>query len=175
MSERGAVSGERRILGIDPGLAVTGFGIIDAIGTRASAAAMGTIRTRVSDGRAPRLGRIAERVGELIDEYHPDEMAVEQQYVAKNVRSAMALGEARAAAMVAAAMRGIPVFEFPPSSIKEAVTGHGAAPKEQVQQMVMVHLGLDEPPSPLDVSDALAVAIARLADLSLEMALARGA
>lgn len=169
MSER------RRIIGIDPGLAVTGFGIIDVAGTRASAAAMGTIRTRASDGRALRLGLIAERVGALIDEHHPDEMAVEQQYVAENVRSAMALGEARAAAMVAAAMREVPVFEFAPAAIKEAVTGHGGAPKEQVQQMVMVHLGLEEPPSPLDVSDALAVAITRLADLSLETALARGA
>jgi crossover junction endodeoxyribonuclease RuvC len=85
----------------------------------------------------------------------------------------MVIGEARAAALVAAAASGCPVFEFTPAAIKESVTGHGGAPKEQVRDMVVLHLDLDEPPAPLDASDALAVALARLAELRLEAALAR--
>lgn len=171
------MSAVRRVLGVDPGLASTGFGVVDAdaSGHSTSAVAMGAIRTRASEPRAKRLARIAERVGALIEEHRPDEVAIEQQFVAENVRTAMAIGEARAAAMVAAAARGVPVYEYAPSEVKEAVTGYGAAPKEQVRQMVMVQLGLSEPPSPLDASDALAIALTRLAELRLEAALARGA
>ena len=162
----------RRVLGIDPGLAATGFGVVDGDGHAAAAVAMGAIRTRPKEARAQRLGQIAERVGALIDEHRPDEMAIEQQYVAENVRTAMSIGEARAAAMVAAAMRNVPVFEYAPTTVKEAVTGYGGAPKEQVLQMVMVHLALSEEPSPLDASDALAIALTRLSELRLEAALA---
>lgn len=167
----------RRVLGIDPGLATTGFGVVDAnaAGRDATAVAMGTIRTRARDARADRLAQIAERVGELIEEYHPDEVAIEQHFVAQNVRSAMAIGEARAAVMVAAASRGVPVYEYAPTAVKEAVAGYGGAPKEQVQQMVMAQLNLSEEPSPLDVSDALAIALTRLSDAQLEAMAARAA
>jgi crossover junction endodeoxyribonuclease RuvC len=108
-----------------------------------------------------------------IDAYRPADLAIEQQFVAENVRSAMAIGEARAAAMVAAAAAGIGVFEYAPSAVKESVTGWGGAPKDQVAQMVAVHLGVTEVPGPLDITDALAIALTRLADLRLEQALAR--
>jgi crossover junction endodeoxyribonuclease RuvC len=132
----------RTVLGIDPGLTITGFGVVeaDAAGRDATALAMGTIRTKAREPRADRLAQIAERVGELIEAHRPDEVAIEQHFVAENVRSAMAIGEARAAVMVAAASRGLPVYE----------------------------LNLTEEPSPLDVSDALAIALTRLSDAQLE-------
>jgi crossover junction endodeoxyribonuclease RuvC len=163
----------RRVLGIDPGLAATGYGVLDGDATSARMVACGVLRTRASEPRALRLARIHDYVRALLDTHRATELAIEQQFVAENVRTAMAIGEARAAAMVAAAGAGVPVYEFPPASVKEAVTGWGGAPKEQVLQMVMVHLGLTVAPHPLDVSDALAVALARLADARLEDALAR--
>lgn len=163
----------RLVLGIDPGLAVTGYGFVEGDGTHARMLAVGVIRTPAKAPRAIRLGRIFEAITKLIEEHLPSEVAVEQQFVAENVRSAMAIGEARAAAMVAASARALPVYEFTPTAVKESVTGYGGAPKEQVRQMVAIHLGLSELPSPLDASDALAIALARLADLRLELALAR--
>ena len=163
----------RRVLGIDPGLTITGWGIVDGNGSAASAIEYGVIRTKTKLSRAERLGQIAEGVRALIREHKPAELAVEQQFVAVNVRSAMVIGEARAAAMVAAADCGIPVFEFAPTAVKESVTGWGGAPKEQVQQMVAVQLGLTELPEPLDVTDALAIALTRLGEMRLELAMAR--
>lgn len=169
-----AAGSRRRVLGVDPGLAVTGYGIVDGDGTEACAVAVGVIRTSAKAPRAERLARIFTAIGELIEEYGPVELAIEQQFVAENVRSAMAIGEARSAAIVAAASRGLPVHEYFPTAIKESVAGYGGAPKEQVRQMVAVHLGLAEIPGPLDASDALAIALTRLADLRLELAIARG-
>jgi crossover junction endodeoxyribonuclease RuvC len=171
------VSERLRVLGIDPGLASTGFGVVEAApgGHDARSIAMGAIRTKAKQPRAERLAKIAQRVDELIVEHEPAEVAIEQQYVAENVRSAMAIGEARAAVMVAAAGRGLPVHEYTPSAVKEAVTGYGGAPKEQVQQMVMAQLELTEEPSPLDVSDALAIALTRLAESRLDALLLGGA
>ena len=168
-----ASNGSRRVLGVDPGLAVTGWGIVDGDGTSGRLVACGVIRTKPKLARATRLREIADGIRTLIGDHGPAELAVEQQFVAANVRSAMAIGEARAAAMIAAADAGVPVFEFAPTSVKEAVTGWGGAPKEQVQQMVAVQLGVTEIEGPLDVSDALAVALARLGELRLELAMAR--
>lgn len=163
----------RRVLGVDPGLAVTGYGIVDERGSGGTLVHSGALRTRSAQPRAERLHRIYDLVRALIDEYRPQELAIEQQFVAENVRSAMAIGEARAAAMVAAAAAGVPVFEYPPASVKESVAGWGGAPKEQVAQMVAVHLGVTEVPGPMDVTDALAIALTRLAEARLEEALAR--
>ncbi len=162
-----------RVLGIDPGLAVTGYGVIDERGSGGPLVASGVVRTKASMPRAERLGRIYDAVRALIDEYRPHEVAIEQQFVAENVRSAMAIGEARAAAMVAASASATPVFEFAPREVKESVTGWGGAPKEQVQQMVLVHVGLAEIDGPLDVTDAIAIALTRLASARLERAMAR--
>ena len=163
----------RLVLGVDPGLAVTGYGLVEGDGVAASVAAYGVIRTRSRDARAVRLVAIFEQLGALIEEYRPDDLAIEQHYVAINVRAAMVLGEARAAAMLAAAQHGLEVYEYPATTVKQAVTGHGGAPKEQVQAMIAMHLRLAEAPQPLDASDALAVALTRLAALRLESLLAR--
>lgn len=163
----------RRVLGIDPGLTVSGYCIVDEQGSGGVLVHAGSLRTQASEPRAVRLHRIFDLVSALIAEYHPHEVAVEQQFVGENVRSAMAVGEARAAAMIAAAAAGIPVHEFTPAAIKESVAGYGGATKEQVAQMVCIHLGVTEVPGPLDVSDAAAVALTRLADARLEEAMAR--
>ena len=163
----------RRVLGVDPGLAATGYGVIDADAAGVHLVATGVIRTRPREPRADRLRQIHDGIAGLIAQYRPTELAIEQQFVALNVRSAMAIGEARAAAMIAGAYAGLLVFEFTPASVKQSVTGHGAAPKEQVSHMVMVHLGLTEAPPSLDSSDALAIALTRLADARLEDAVAR--
>jgi crossover junction endodeoxyribonuclease RuvC len=166
----------RRVLGIDPGLAVTGYGIVEALPERPGSGRLlthGTIRSRSSVPRADRLARIFDGVSALIEEHAPQELAIEQSFVSVNARSALALGEARAAAMVAAAKHGLKVSEFAPTEIKESVTGWGGAPKEQVQQMVMLQLGLEEPPTPHDAADAIAVALTRLAEARFEDAAAR--
>ena len=170
MSTEGAT---RRVLGVDPGLTVTGWGVVDGDGASGQLVDCGVIRTRSKQPRADRLRDIAEGIRTVIRDHGPAELAVEQQFVAANVRSAMVIGEARAAAMIAAADAGLPVFEFAPTAVKESVTGWGGAPKEQVQQMVAVQLGMTEIEGPLDVSDALAVALTRLGDLRLELAMAR--
>ncbi|MDA0352357.1 MAG: crossover junction endodeoxyribonuclease RuvC [Chloroflexi bacterium] len=163
----------RRVLGVDPGLTITGWGIVDGDGATGTLVDCGVIKTRPKAPRAYRLREIADGIRTIIRDYGPAELAVEQQFVALNVRSAMVIGEARAAAMIAAADADIPVFEFAPTSVKQSVTGWGGAPKEQVQQMVAVQLGLTELTGPLDISDALAVALTRLGDIRLELALAR--
>jgi crossover junction endodeoxyribonuclease RuvC len=165
----------RRVLGVDPGLAVTGYGIVDGDGVATTLITHGTVRTRARDARATRLASLFEGLEALIETHAPDDLAIEQHYVATNVRSAMVIGEARAVAMLAAARRGIDVHEYPATTIKQTVTGHGGAPKEQVQAMVAMHLGLSEAPQPLDASDALAVALTRLSALRMESLLARQA
>ena len=162
----------RRVIGIDPGLAATGYGIIDGDGVRASAVVSGVIRTKPRAPRAERLAEIFEAIGRLIEEYHPHELAVEQQFVAENVRTAMVIGEVRAIAMVAGATRGLAVYEFPVATIKQTVAGYGTAPKSQVQAMIAMHLGAVNTPVSLDASDALAVALTRLASMRIEAMMA---
>lgn len=171
--DAGAGGPARRVLGIDPGLGVSGYCVVDELGSGGTLVHSGALRTRSSEPREQRLHRIFDLVTALIAEYRPHEVAIEQQFVAENVRSAMAIGEARAAAMVAAAAAGIPVYQFAPTSVKESVTGWGGAPKEQVAKMVAIHLGIVEVPGPLDVADAAAVALTRLADARLEAAMSR--
>jgi len=166
------MTGARRVLGIDPGLAATGYGVLDGNSHEARAVASGVIRTRPSTPRAERLRAILEGVQALLAEHRPDELAIEQAFVAVNVRSAFAIGEARAAAIVAAALAGVAVVEYPPATIKAAVTGNGSAPKEQVQAMVALQLGMSSLPEPLDAADALAVALTRLAEADFEARLA---
>ena len=168
-----AVKKNLRVLGVDPGLAVTGYAIVDERGQGGALVTSGTVKSTTKMARADRLGRIFDATRALIAEYQPHEVAIEQQYVGDNVRSAMVVGEARAAVMVAASISGLPVFEFPPSSVKESVTGYGGAPKQQVAQMVLIALGLTEVDGPTDVTDAIAIALARIADARMEIAMAR--
>jgi crossover junction endodeoxyribonuclease RuvC len=146
-----------RVLGIDPGSRVTGYGIIDQDGPRLRYVASGCIRTE-GGALAARLGMIFDGVNRIIDEYHPQEMAIERVFMNKNADSALKLGQARGAAICAGVTRAVPVDEYAAREIKQAVVGKGGATKEQVQHMIRVLLVLgDRPPS--DAADALAVAI----------------
>lgn len=145
-----------RILGIDPGSQITGFGIVDAVGSTTRAVDWGSIRT--SGSHHDRLRRIFEEVGRICAEYAPAEIAIESVFVHRNADSALKLGQARAAALCATFGADVPVFEYSPRHIKKAVVGRGGAEKSQVQYMVVRLLGLSEAPQ-ADAADALAAAI----------------
>lgn len=146
-----------RILGIDPGSRVTGYGIIDQDGREIRYVASGCIRIQ-GEALATRLGMIFDGVQQIIDEYQPRQMAVERVFMNKNADSALKLGQARGAAICAGVTRTVAVDEYAPREIKQAVTGKGGASKEQVKHMITVLLALDKLP-PSDAADALAVAI----------------
>lgn len=147
------------ILGIDPGTAITGYGAVRYAGSRCRALGFGSIRTAAKTPEQDRLQVIYQRTQELISAYEPEAVCIERLFFNKNVRTALAVGQARGVVMLAAAQHGIPVFEYTPAAVKAAVTGQGRAPKEQVGYMVRALLALDEVPRPDDVADALAVAI----------------
>ena len=147
-----------RLLGIDPGSRVTGYGILDMDGPRSRYVASGCIQTDSARPLPERLKTIFEGVSGVIREYQPVEAAVEQVFMHRNPDSALKLGQARGAALCAVVMAGLPVSEYAPRAIKQAVVGGGAADKSQVQRMVALLLSLPEPP-PADAADALAVAI----------------
>ncbi|MFO7310738.1 MAG: crossover junction endodeoxyribonuclease RuvC [Bacillota bacterium] len=154
-----------KILGIDPGTAVAGFGIIEG-GLKPRALEYGAIRTPPGMEEAERLVKIHARVRDLIEAWSPDVLAVEQVFFNKNTRSALAVGQARGVVLLAAAQAGIPVHEFTPLEVKLAVTGQGRADKRQVGYMIQALLGLDAIPRPDDVADALAVALTCLQTLT---------
>ena len=145
------------ILGIDPGSRITGYGLIQVEKTQATYVASGCIRMTTDDLPA-RLLTIYQNVGELIRQYAPSQAAIEQVFVGKSVSSALKLGHARGAAILAIAEADLPLGEYAPRTIKQAVAGTGAADKEQVQAMVVRLLGLNRTPS-ADAADALAVAL----------------
>ncbi|MEE4379167.1 MAG: crossover junction endodeoxyribonuclease RuvC [Candidatus Competibacteraceae bacterium] len=147
-----------RILGIDPGSQNTGYGIIEMSGGRSRYQASGHIRTPSGQPLAQRLKIIFEAVTQLISEYRPDEMAIEQVFMHRNADSALKLGHARGVALCAGALAQLPIHEYTPRAIKQAVVGKGGAAKEQVQHMVCVLLNLTESPQ-ADAADALAVAL----------------
>jgi crossover junction endodeoxyribonuclease RuvC len=146
-----------RIIGIDPGSRVTGYGLIESDGVRSRHLSHGTLRLR-GEALPPRLGEIFQGVSGIIQEHKPQVMAIEQVFVAKNPASALKLGQARGAAICAAVSLGLEVVEYTPTRIKQSVAGTGRADKEQVQQMVRMILKLAEPPAS-DAADALAVAL----------------
>ncbi len=147
------------VLGIDPGTAATGYGVVERNGSRLRAIDYGCIVTPSTASLAERLLEIHEAISELIDTHQPQLVAVERLFFNKNVQTAFAVGQARGAVLLTAAQHGVPVFEFTPNEVKVAVTGNGRAPKDQVQRMVQVVLGLPELPRPDDAADALAIAI----------------
>ncbi len=152
-----------RVLGIDCGGEYTGYGIVDmdSVG-RLACLACGAIKLKPREPLARRLARIYDQLGALIGEHRPDEVAIEGIFFARNVRSALSLGQVRGVAMLAAASAGLEVAEYSPLAIKSSVVGYGRAEKEQVQHMVTRLLGLAEAPEPMDASDALAIAICHL-------------
>jgi len=162
-----------RILGIDPGTVVAGYGVIDC---QADAMSLVTYNAITCPQRSPigeRLSFIFDRLSKVILDYKPDAVAVEQPFVSKNVRTALAIGKAQAIAILAASQQGIPVYEYTPAQVKRVVANYGASSKEQIQEMVRLQLGMEETPCPNDAADALAVAICHLRQSHLEAILAQ--
>jgi len=147
------------VLGIDPGTATTGYGVVRAAGGRMEALDSGVIRTAAGVPLPERLRQIAAGVRELVRRHDPDMVAVEELFFNRNVQSAFAVGQARGVVLLAAAEAGVEVAAFTPLQVKMAVVGYGRAEKRQVQSMVQMILGLGKPPTPYDAADALAVAI----------------
>lgn len=153
-----------RVIGVDPGSAATGFGVVESSGGRLCQIVAGTIRTNPRIGIARRLQTIYDRLSEVIAEHSPDALSLEKSFVGDNVQSAFRLGEARAMALLAAAHNNIPFFEYAPAQVKLTVAAYGRADKRQVKFMVRRALELDESAELSDdASDALAVALCHLA------------
>ena len=162
-----------RVLGVDPGTVVMGYGVVE---DRDDEIAMVDCGALVSPERSPigeRLSYLYNELLEVIRRHEPDVVAVEQPFVAKNVRTALAIGRAQAVAILAAAGKGIPTYEYTPAQIKQRVANYGASSKEQIQEMVKLQLGLSQVPQPNDAADALAVAICHLREIHLSNLLAK--
>ncbi len=162
------------VLGVDPGLTRTGWGVVEAVGMEFRWLGCGAIPTRPSQPPEERLHHIYTELCTLIARWQPIEVAVEDPFVALNARSAFAIGEARAIALLAAAQAGLPVRAYPPAEVKLTVAGYGRSDKTQVAEMVRVQLSLAKAPEPSDAADALAVALChhlrRRADARLQQA-----
>jgi crossover junction endodeoxyribonuclease RuvC len=161
--------GSLRVFGIDPGLADVGYGVIDwrAAESKGQLVTMGLVQTRAGLPLAERLYQIFTRLNALIEETRPDVVAIEELFFAKNVKTAMVVAHGRAACVLATASRRVPLCEYTPLQIKQALTGHGRAGKEQVQWMVRALLGLTETPKPDHIADALAAALCHVHSLAL--------
>lgn len=146
------------VLGIDPGLSTTGYGIVEA-GSRPQAIAAGVIRTDRSLRLADRLLELHRDLTAVIEEYRPASAAIEQVFVNRNLQTATSVARASGVALVAMAAAGLRVTEYTPSAVKMALTGFGAADKRQVQEVVAMRLRLETPPTPADAADALAIAL----------------
>ncbi|MCX6385710.1 MAG: crossover junction endodeoxyribonuclease RuvC [Solirubrobacterales bacterium] len=162
------------VLGIDPGTANTGYGVVQKEGSRLIALDGGVIATKSDVEPEIRLVTIFDRLVELFDQYRPEVLAIEDLYFGANVRSAFAVGQARGVALLAAGQRGTPCHSYTPQQIKSAVCGSGNADKDQVQRMVAQLLGLDSPPKPDHAADALAVAICEINRAPYAQAVNRG-
>jgi crossover junction endodeoxyribonuclease RuvC len=147
------------VMGIDPGVASTGFGVVSVAGARMTAIDAGVVESAPDAPAAERLARIHSSLEDLLGWHEPAAVALEELYFGKNIRSAIAVGQARGAVMLAAGQRGIPCFDYTPQAVKMAVCGTGSAAKVQVQRMVGALLGLPRPPASDHAADALAVAL----------------
>lgn len=158
-SEKSTSSTKRRVLGIDPGTAVTGYAVIDAEHQKLTAIDYGCIRIPATIPLPDRYLILFRSLGEIIDNFLPADISIETQYMQHNAQSALKVGMARGVAIVAGRNKDINVFEYAPTVAKRAVTGKGSASKHHVQRMVQMLLRLPAPPAPLDAADALALAI----------------
>ena len=149
-----------RILGIDPGIGICGFGLINT-STRAGAKALdyGAVTTKVDAPLPSRLKELYDSLVQVFDECKPEMVAVEKLFFSKNITTGIAVAEARGIVLLVAEQHGLPVYEYSPNEIKKSLTGYGAATKTQMEEMVRVHLGMEVKPKPDDAADALAVAI----------------
>jgi crossover junction endodeoxyribonuclease RuvC len=159
---RGAESLGVIVIGVDPGTAATGYGVVARHDGRVLALDGGVVETPAAQSLERRLATIHARLSELLDEHRPQVLAIEQLYFGANVKTAFAVGHARGVALLAAGQRGIDCESYTPQQVKSAVCGSGTAPKEQVQRMVATLLSLPGPPSSDHAADALAVAICHL-------------
>ncbi|HEX2343221.1 MAG TPA: crossover junction endodeoxyribonuclease RuvC [Vicinamibacterales bacterium] len=151
-----------RIFGIDPGSDRTGYGCVESDGSRHHLVSCGALTSPAKTPFPARLLAIYDGLAALLEQHRPDCVAIEDVFHARNVRSALTLGQARGAALVAATRAGVPVAAYAPAAIKRAVVGYGRADKHQIQRMIGLLLELDAPPTPHDAADALAVAICHL-------------
>lgn len=147
------------ILGIDPGTAITGYGIIRHQGNRLQQIGCGVMRTQAKTAMALRLKDLYQQMVQIIEIYHPDVVAVEELFFNKNVTTALSVGQARGVILLAAAGAGLEIAEYTPLQVKQGIVGYGRAEKRQVQEMVRMLLCLPEIPKPDDAADALAIAI----------------
>jgi crossover junction endodeoxyribonuclease RuvC len=162
-----------RILGIDPGTITMGYGVIEAEGDEATMVDCGALNAPQSSTIGERLNYLHQKLLEVISQYQPDVVAVEQPFMAKNVKSTLAVGMAQAIALLAAASKGIPIYEYTPTQVKQRVADYGGSSKEQVQEMVKLQLDLPQLPQPSDAADALAVALCHLREMHLDSMLAK--
>ena len=156
------VDGRLRVLGVDPGSSTTGYGVIEGDGRKNRLIEYAGINVSSRLSVADRLLVISQKLEEVITRLAPHACAVEETFFATNVKSALSLGQVRGAVLLTAARNGVPVFDYSPLEIKQALVGYGRAEKHQVQEMVKILLGLKAAPKPLDASDALAAAICHL-------------
>ncbi len=163
-----------RVLGIDPGTVVTGYGVIESRDGEIALVDCGALHAPERLPIADRLNHFYTELQDIIRHHRPDVIAVEQPFVAKNARSALAIGRVQAVALLAAASKKIPAFEYTPAQVKHRVAGYGASSKEQIQEMVRLQLGLAEVPRPSDAADALAVAICHLSEAHVNDLLSGG-
>ena len=147
------------ILGIDPGLATTGFGLIDLNENKVRLLKYGCVKTQSHTDFAQRLFKISSELDKVIKKFKPEKIAIEQIYFCKNVKTALLVGQARGAIILTAIKNKVPITDFTPLQIKQAITGYGRAEKKQIQNMVTILLNLKKIPKPDDAADALAVAI----------------
>jgi crossover junction endodeoxyribonuclease RuvC len=163
-----------RVLGIDPGTLNMGYGVVDEDEGEMAMVDYGVVSLSSKVPVEKRLSSLYKKLVEIVARHQPDEVAIEEPFVADNRRSALAVGRAQAVAILAAANKNIPVFRYLPTQVKQQVTDYGGSGKEQVQEMVRLQLGLAERPEPSDAADALAVAICHLHQKHIELLLARG-
>jgi crossover junction endodeoxyribonuclease RuvC len=163
------------VLGIDPGVATTGYGVVERAGNRLRAEGAGVIRTTPRTGQAQRLLELRVALGGIISSYGPDAVAVERVFFNNNVRTAMAVGQASGIALLCAAEAAVEVADYTPSEVKRSVAGFGSASKRQVQAMVAALLSLERAPAPADAADACALAICHLNRAGLARALGEAA
>ncbi len=148
-----------RIIGIDPGYAIVGYGIVDYAGNRFKTVAYGAVLTEAKTEFTSRLDKIYTELTELIEKYRPEAMSIEKLYFNTNTTTAIDVAQARGVILLSARRAGIPVYEYTPLQVKQAVTGYGRAEKKQIMEMTRMLLGLDKVPKPDDTADALALSI----------------
>ena len=161
------------VLGIDPGTLSMGFGVVASTDIEPSLIACGVLTAKPRSPISERLRHLYRGLEEIIERYGPDEVAVEEPFMAENARSALYIGRAQAVAILAAANHGLPVFQYTPLLVKQMITDYGRASKEQIQEMVRLQLRLNDTPHPSDAADALAVALCHIRQQHLVRLLAR--